>query len=198
MKAKVSIVRTDPFMYRFSSKEWNDGAGLYYYLYRYYDPNLQRWPNRDPISEIGFFKSVRPRFEILRPTAKDYLFVLNSPVDLADAEGLWQVCCRPVRGSFGVSLFTHCDVREGPCDPDPGGRGYPVVPDPSCGGGGCQSDKQMSDCLKQHPTTAGNSLPGDNCQSSTLDALKACCAKAPGWQPSWYAYPPSEPGWIPD
>ena len=40
--------------YRFSSKEWNNNAGLYYYLYRYYDPNLQRWPNRDPIGEPGF------------------------------------------------------------------------------------------------------------------------------------------------
>jgi RHS repeat-associated protein len=40
-------------VYRFSSKEWNDNAGLYYYLYRYYDPNLQRWPNRDPLMDYG-------------------------------------------------------------------------------------------------------------------------------------------------
>jgi RHS repeat-associated protein len=40
--------------YRFSSKEWNANSGLYYYLYRCYDPNLQRWPNRDPIGELGF------------------------------------------------------------------------------------------------------------------------------------------------
>jgi RHS repeat-associated protein len=39
--------------YRFSSKEWNDNAGLYYYLYRFYDPNLQRWPNQDPLGEHG-------------------------------------------------------------------------------------------------------------------------------------------------
>ena len=26
---------------------------LKYYLYRYYDPNLQRWPNRDPLGESG-------------------------------------------------------------------------------------------------------------------------------------------------
>jgi len=37
--------------YRFSSKEWNANSGLYYYLYRFYDPNLQRWLNRDPIME---------------------------------------------------------------------------------------------------------------------------------------------------
>src|SRR5579884_2180867 len=40
--------------YRFSSKEWDSQAGLYYYLYRFYDPNLQRWLNRDPLSERGF------------------------------------------------------------------------------------------------------------------------------------------------
>ncbi len=39
--------------YRFSSKEWDSNSGLYYYLYRFYDPNLQRWPNKDPIGEIG-------------------------------------------------------------------------------------------------------------------------------------------------
>ena len=39
--------------YRFSSKEWNGNSGLYYYLYRFYDPNLQRWVNRDPIGELG-------------------------------------------------------------------------------------------------------------------------------------------------
>jgi len=44
--------------YRFSSKEWNDNAGLYYYLYRFYDPNLQRWPNRDPIGGKSRVKSI--------------------------------------------------------------------------------------------------------------------------------------------
>jgi RHS repeat-associated protein len=40
-------------LYRFSSKEEHPNSGLIYYLYRYYDPNLQRWPNRDPIAEVG-------------------------------------------------------------------------------------------------------------------------------------------------
>ncbi|HEV2456202.1 MAG TPA: RHS repeat-associated core domain-containing protein, partial [Verrucomicrobiae bacterium] len=39
--------------YRFSSKEWDDNANLYYYGRRFYDPNLQRWINRDPIQELG-------------------------------------------------------------------------------------------------------------------------------------------------
>jgi RHS repeat-associated protein len=42
-------------LYRFSSKEFHPNSGLAYYLYRYYDPNLQRWLNRDPIAERGGF-----------------------------------------------------------------------------------------------------------------------------------------------
>lgn len=41
----------DANTYRFSSKEWNENSGLYYYLYRLYDGNAQRWLNRDPSGE---------------------------------------------------------------------------------------------------------------------------------------------------
>ena len=60
--------------YRFSSKEWNEHAGLYYYGYRFYDPNLQRWLNRDPISEAGGINL--------------YGFVFNNPFFWADQYGL--------------------------------------------------------------------------------------------------------------
>jgi RHS repeat-associated protein len=40
-------------VYRFSSKEYDSMAGLYYFGRRYYDPVLQRWLNRDPIGEAG-------------------------------------------------------------------------------------------------------------------------------------------------
>jgi RHS repeat-associated protein len=40
-------------LYRFSSKEFHAASGLVYYLYRYYDPNLQRWVNRDPLGDGG-------------------------------------------------------------------------------------------------------------------------------------------------
>ena len=59
--------------YRFSSKEWNGNSGLYYYLYRFYDPNLQRWVNRDPIGEGGGVNL--------------YLNSGNSPVDQIDPFG---------------------------------------------------------------------------------------------------------------
>src|SRR5437867_3302681 len=43
----------DANTYRFSSKDYPANSGLYYYGYRFYDPNLQRWLNRDPIGESG-------------------------------------------------------------------------------------------------------------------------------------------------
>ncbi len=52
--------------YRFSSKEFHPNSGLVYYLYRFYDPNLQRWLNRDPLAAISMTKRVlvRRSFEI--------------------------------------------------------------------------------------------------------------------------------------
>jgi RHS repeat-associated protein len=84
-------------LYQFSSKEKHLNSGLVYYLYRYYDPNLQRWPNRDPIDEPGFevLASMIPRSKAL---ARDltfwveargpYVFVGNDPVLYSDEFGL--------------------------------------------------------------------------------------------------------------
>jgi len=60
--------------YRFSSKEWNDNEELYYYLYRFYDPNLQRWLNRDPLGELGGINL--------------YGFVEDRPINMLDLYGL--------------------------------------------------------------------------------------------------------------
>jgi RHS repeat-associated protein len=43
----------DANVYRFSSKEIHVNSGMYYYGYRFYDPNLQRWLNRDYLEEWG-------------------------------------------------------------------------------------------------------------------------------------------------
>jgi RHS repeat-associated protein len=67
-QALVASYRYDPFgntisasgtlasanVYRFSSKEIHANSGMYYYGYRFYDPNLQMWINRDPLTEFGF------------------------------------------------------------------------------------------------------------------------------------------------
>jgi RHS repeat-associated protein len=61
-------------VYRFSSKEIHVNSGMYYYLNRFYDPNLQRWINRDPIEEAGGVNL--------------YGFVLNRPLSYVDLLGL--------------------------------------------------------------------------------------------------------------
>ncbi|HEX3624177.1 MAG TPA: RHS repeat-associated core domain-containing protein [Verrucomicrobiae bacterium] len=72
-----SGLMADVNKYQFSSKEWNGNAGLYYYGYRFYDPNLQRWVNRDPIQEAGGINL--------------YGFVANNPINESDPYGLWGV-----------------------------------------------------------------------------------------------------------
>jgi RHS repeat-associated protein len=53
--------------YRFSSKEIHPNSGMYYYGFRFYEPNLQRWVNQDPLGEYGGINL--------------YGFVFNDPVD---------------------------------------------------------------------------------------------------------------------
>ena len=66
-QSMVATYRYDPFgnsisqsgslaganVYRFSSKAIHVKSGMYYYGYRWYDPNLQRWLNRNPLGEQG-------------------------------------------------------------------------------------------------------------------------------------------------
>ncbi len=84
----VASYRYDPFgntisqsgtlaaanLYRFSSKEIHINSGMYYYGYRFYDPSLQRWINRDPAFEAGGFNL--------------YRFADNAPLDFFDPWGL--------------------------------------------------------------------------------------------------------------
>lgn len=98
-------------LYRFSSKEAHPTSGIIYYLYRFYDPNLQRWPNRDPLGE-----SVDSNL---------YRFVLNSPIGYVDPVGLrhgphWlgcygKVCVSPKCTQAGLNGVTYV-----PEDPPPG------------------------------------------------------------------------------
>jgi RHS repeat-associated protein len=60
--------------HRFSSKLWHERSGLYYYGYRFYEPNLQRWLTKDPIREAGGINL--------------YGFVGNGPMVALDALGL--------------------------------------------------------------------------------------------------------------
>jgi len=63
--------------YRFSSKEFLVNSGLYYFGYRFYDPSLQRWINKDPIG--------------LRGGLNPMVFVRNTPVNKLDPLGLQSI-----------------------------------------------------------------------------------------------------------
>jgi len=59
--------------YRFSSKKFDNRSGLYYYGFRFYDPNLQKWLNRDRIEELGGYNQ--------------FVVVANNPANSIDAYG---------------------------------------------------------------------------------------------------------------
>jgi RHS repeat-associated protein len=61
-------------LYRFSSKEIHLNSKMYYFGQRFYDPNLQRFINRDPIGELGGINL--------------YGFLGNSPFNQFDPSGL--------------------------------------------------------------------------------------------------------------
>jgi RHS repeat-associated protein len=59
---------------RYSSKDWHNPSGFYYFGYRFYDPATQRWLNRDPIGEQGGVNL--------------YGYVGNDPINFIDPLGL--------------------------------------------------------------------------------------------------------------
>ena len=63
-----------PNHYRFSTKEVDPLSGDYYFGYRFYTPNLQRWRNADPIGLAGGLNMHR--------------FVFNNPLGYVDPLGL--------------------------------------------------------------------------------------------------------------
>jgi RHS repeat-associated protein len=79
-------------LYRFSSKLWCGNAGLYYYGYRFYDPSLQRWLNRDPIGERGGLNL--------------YAFTKNRPTTHLDAFGM-----QPIPPDMGNPEIEGCSQK---------------------------------------------------------------------------------------
>ncbi|WP_334318969.1 RHS repeat-associated core domain-containing protein, partial [Termitidicoccus mucosus] len=70
------LPQASSFDYRFlyTGREWLDDVGLNDHRYRYYNPKLSRWLSMDPIRQQGGFDL--------------YSYVLNSPINLVDPDGL--------------------------------------------------------------------------------------------------------------
>jgi len=121
--------------YRFSSKDQMPNSGLYYYGYRFYDPNLQRWVNRDPIHERG--------------GANLYGLVLSAPLRYVDPYGLrigfdpsslgfpgfieqWRDCiCQLMQSPHGRDLLLRAAAPDIDIDIIPVPGGLPVTGDPT-------------------------------------------------------------------
>jgi hypothetical protein len=89
-----------------------------YYLYRYYEPSLQRWVNRDVLQEVGSFNL--------------FLFCRNRAINRVDPFGLLDV------GPSAPPTTTPTSPRI----PGPGGpRWFPPDPPPGGGGGGGGGDR---------------------------------------------------------
>jgi RHS repeat-associated protein len=91
--------------YWFSSKPLHCASGKYDYLYRWYTPVLARWPNRDPINEIGFNVLTRRTKPFNLKEEKDlYWFVGNNPIRYWDYLGLNNPGCDPP-GDKAIKCF---------------------------------------------------------------------------------------------
>ena len=83
--------------WRFSTKPADEVTGWSYYGFRWYDPRKGRWPNRDPIEEVG--------------GTNLYGFVENQAVNTYDILGLYEPA------GDGTDRFV--DPAGRPIDPDP-------------------------------------------------------------------------------
>jgi RHS repeat-associated protein len=117
----------DANVYRFSSKEWHANAGLYYYGYRFYSPERQRWLNRDPLSEPGFEMLRAAPADVLGDGPNLYLFVGNSPLDEFDALGLARDC-----DTEHIECFRACWNRRPPWPAKKGKYGHYAYCESKC------------------------------------------------------------------
>ena len=87
--------------YRFSSKEIHPGSGTYSYGYRFYDPNLQRWLNRDPIGIAGGINA--------------YGFGGNSPETYVDTDGRFLLPAALIGaglGAIGNGIYAYINDQD--------------------------------------------------------------------------------------
>ena len=96
------MAKSNPF--RFSTKWWDDETGLGWWGYRWYSPEMGRWTSSDPLGDRAFLdrflsdKSPDERDGRKdRAMALDYLYVLNTPLQLVDVLGLSQTPLTPAQ-----------------------------------------------------------------------------------------------------
>jgi RHS repeat-associated protein len=97
--------------YRFSSKEVHPQSDLYYYGFRFYDSNLQRWLTEDPIAEAGGINLYQAFF--------------SAPLNFVDRNGLDNIF-NPGAGQNAVpNIVAYLDAESGGME-----SGYQAGEDP--------------------------------------------------------------------
>jgi RHS repeat-associated protein len=110
LSANGAVAKANPI--RFSTQFVDDVTDDVKYLFRAVRPSLGRWPNRDPIGELGFETLRRGRASLRGDGPNLYLFVGNAPVSFIDAFGLTRVesgTWFPGSISDGVVYWTDVD-----------------------------------------------------------------------------------------
>ena len=79
--------------FKFSSKERDASADIYYFGFRFYDPNLQRWLNRDPMGELGGINL--------------YAFCDGNPLNFIDPVGCNEKPSGPDPGGFRYRIVSN-------------------------------------------------------------------------------------------
>jgi RHS repeat-associated protein len=109
IRATGPLAFLNPFLGSTKFYDWE--TGFYYYGYRYYDPSTGRWPNRDPINELGFNLLIRSQNPFNWDEEKNlYGFVGNDSVNRIDPYGLkdrWP----PFNGRVHVSKCCNESIR---------------------------------------------------------------------------------------
>ena len=111
----------DTFMHRFSTKYFDVETGLYYYGYRFYDPVLHRWLNRDPIEEGGGFNLYAfcgnngvNRWDYLGLNLVDVMFIAQELAYKAIRQKWDTMVSKDDPGyNLGLSLVSHYVMRKG-------------------------------------------------------------------------------------
>ncbi len=130
--------KANDFAHRFSTKPLDVNTGLYYYGYRFYDPETGRWPSKDPIGEIGHETSkAYLSLSYLEENEEDgiendneYAFGPNSPLNGIDVNGeVWHWVAVGVAVVVRVAITVVSVIRKVP-KPKPPIRPKPPGPKP--------------------------------------------------------------------